>query len=166
MKGPLYDLYDYEMIDFDKITRKDICENILLALKYNGMSQRELAKKLSVSPATVSLWLKGNTPLTIETLMEIAKILRLPSSYFLENKKRLEKNLSLERKLSETFGLQHKMEWLENEIINYALSTNNIGKEELSLLLKIYKIIIYRVVDTGVGNVNDMTTNKQKEQDQ
>ena len=67
------------------ITNTDICNNILFALKYNNISQRELSNRLGVSPATVSLWLKGNTPFTTETLTKISKILNLPLEYFPTN---------------------------------------------------------------------------------
>ncbi|GHT89413.1 hypothetical protein FACS189474_6030 [Bacteroidia bacterium] len=56
---------------------KRIAVKVLLALKEQGMSQKELAEKMEVSPQYVSKLLKGNENLTLETLTKLEDILNL-----------------------------------------------------------------------------------------
>lgn len=49
--------------------------NILAQLRKLGMSQKDLAEKLQVTPQTVNSWVKGNSNFTIETIVRIEEIL-------------------------------------------------------------------------------------------
>ena len=51
----------------------------------NGISQRDLAKKLKVAPQTVSQFLGGKYDLRTDTLEKISKALNTPSNYFFDN---------------------------------------------------------------------------------
>lgn len=52
-----------------------IAINILAHLRKLGMSQKELAAKLHVTPQTVNSWVKGNSNFTIETIVRIEDVL-------------------------------------------------------------------------------------------
>jgi ribosome-binding protein aMBF1 (putative translation factor) len=49
--------------------------NILAQLRKLGMSQKNLAEKLQVTPQTVSSWAKRNSNFTIETIVRIEEVL-------------------------------------------------------------------------------------------
>lgn len=52
-----------------------IAINILNQLRKLGMSQRDLAEQLQVTPQTVNSWVKGNSNFTIETIVRIEEVL-------------------------------------------------------------------------------------------
>lgn len=52
-----------------------IAINILAQLRVLGMSQKDLAEKLQVTPQTVNSWIKGNSNFTIETIVRIEEVL-------------------------------------------------------------------------------------------
>nr|WP_295935051.1 helix-turn-helix transcriptional regulator [uncultured Dyadobacter sp.] len=52
-----------------------IAINILAQLRKLGMSQKDLAEKLCVTPQTVNSWVKGNSNFTIETIVRIEEVL-------------------------------------------------------------------------------------------
>jgi ribosome-binding protein aMBF1 (putative translation factor) len=54
-----------------------IAINILSQLRKLGMSQKDLADKLQVTPQTVNSWVKGNSNFTIETIVRIEEILEV-----------------------------------------------------------------------------------------
>lgn len=56
--------------DWLKVSR-EIALKILRAIREEGISQKELAERLSVSPQQVSKWVKGKENFTIETLTRI-----------------------------------------------------------------------------------------------
>ncbi|WP_221393734.1 helix-turn-helix transcriptional regulator [Dyadobacter sp. NIV53] len=52
-----------------------IAIHILGQLRTLGMSQKDLAEKLHVTPQTVNSWVKGNSNFTIETIVRIEEVL-------------------------------------------------------------------------------------------
>ncbi|MCF2498174.1 helix-turn-helix transcriptional regulator [Dyadobacter chenhuakuii] len=52
-----------------------IAINILAQLRKLGMSQKDLAEKLHVTPQTVNSWVKGNSNFTIDTIVRIEEVL-------------------------------------------------------------------------------------------
>ncbi|MDR0834939.1 MAG: helix-turn-helix transcriptional regulator [Candidatus Symbiothrix sp.] len=56
---------------------KRIALKVLLALREQGINQKELAEKMQVSPQYISKLLKGNENLTLETLTKLEDILNL-----------------------------------------------------------------------------------------
>lgn len=67
------------------MTRKkseDIANKIKIFMLNNGISQRELAKKLKVAPQTVSRFLTGENALRTDTLEKISEALGAPANYF------------------------------------------------------------------------------------
>ncbi|MCE7073140.1 helix-turn-helix domain-containing protein [Dyadobacter sp. CY327] len=52
-----------------------IAINILSRLRTLGMSQKDLAEKLQVTPQTVNSWVKGNSNFTIDTIVRIEEVL-------------------------------------------------------------------------------------------
>lgn len=53
-------------------------------LKERGLLQKELAEKLGVSKVTVNYWCKNQTTPSLETLGQIAKILKVKISDLIE----------------------------------------------------------------------------------
>lgn len=67
------------------MTRKkseDIANKIKIFMLNNGISQRELAKKLKVAPQTVSRFLTGDYAMRTDTLEKITEALGAPANYF------------------------------------------------------------------------------------
>lgn len=54
-----------------------IGENIRFLLAVRGMTQKELAVSLGVSPATVSGWIGGHSPVSTESLFRAAEIFKV-----------------------------------------------------------------------------------------
>lgn len=54
-----------------------IAINILAQLRKLGMSQKDLAEKLQVTPQTVNSWVKGNSNFTLETIVRIEEALKI-----------------------------------------------------------------------------------------
>ncbi len=66
---------DRELI-WDRVS-KDLIENRIAEVrKEKGISQRALAKRMAVTPSTVSRWERKDANLTLETLRKIAHSLR------------------------------------------------------------------------------------------
>lgn len=70
------------------MTRKqseNVAQKIKIFMMKNGISQRELAKKMKVAPQTVSQFLGGKYDLRMETIEKISKALGAPVNYFFDN---------------------------------------------------------------------------------
>ncbi|MBR3632182.1 MAG: helix-turn-helix domain-containing protein [Elusimicrobiaceae bacterium] len=67
------------------MTRKkseDIANKIRIFMLKNGISQRDLAKKMKVAPQTVSRFLTGENSFRTDTLEKISEALNVPANYF------------------------------------------------------------------------------------
>lgn len=67
------------------MTRKkstDVAQKIKIFMMENGISQRDLAKKMKVAPQTVSQFLGGKYDLRMDTIEKITKALGAPGNYF------------------------------------------------------------------------------------
>lgn len=64
-------------------TRELFRQNLVHFLSERGFSQLELAKRINVSPATVSDWVNGNKPATFDNLDKIAYALNTSSANLL-----------------------------------------------------------------------------------
>ena len=49
-------------------------KNLAELLKNNNINQKELAKKIGVSPSTVSMWVTGNSSPRMDLLEKIAEL--------------------------------------------------------------------------------------------
>lgn len=154
--------------DFTKpFTNTDICNNILFALKYNNISQRELSNRLGVSPATVSLWLKGNTPFTTETLTKISKTLNIPIEYFIMKNDKDNPIMTNEEKYEELEILKYEMLQVQKKIISYAVKSKDINTDELNLIINIFKVLFARIGNLCWQKYKNMELEEnKKEQDQ
>jgi putative transcriptional regulator len=54
-------------------------------LKEKGLQQKELAEKLGVSKVTVNYWCNNQSKPSIETLGEIARILKVKLTYLIKD---------------------------------------------------------------------------------
>lgn len=54
-----------------------VAVKVLRTLRENGLSQKDLAEKLNVSPQQVNKWLKGNENFTFETIAKLENALNI-----------------------------------------------------------------------------------------
>ena len=59
-----------------------MAQKIKIFMLENGISQRDLAKKMKIAPQTVSQFLGGKYNLRTDTVEKIAKALGAPGNYF------------------------------------------------------------------------------------
>ncbi|NDV57342.1 helix-turn-helix transcriptional regulator [Bacteroides sp. 519] len=66
---------------------KNIAFKVLKTLKHQGLSQKDLAEQMGVSPQYVNKLVKGKENFTLETLVKLQSILDTPllASYYEEN---------------------------------------------------------------------------------
>lgn len=65
------------------MTDKELGARIAVALKLNGLKQKDLAKELGVSCSTVSYWCSGGRVPNVRQLYEIARRLNVSADYLL-----------------------------------------------------------------------------------
>lgn len=68
-----------------KRSKEDLAQKIKIYMLKKGISQRDLSKRLKVTPQTVSKLLTGNTHFRTDTLNKIAAALGTSANYFFDN---------------------------------------------------------------------------------
>ena len=71
---------------------KRIAFKILSKLKELGMTQKQLAEMMQVSPQQINKWVKGNEKFSLDTLLKLQEVLDVPilASYYEKNNKKAE----------------------------------------------------------------------------
>lgn len=67
------------------MTRKkteDLAKKIKIYMLKNSISQRDLAKKIGITPAAISKFLTGDSAMRTDTISKISNALGVPSNYF------------------------------------------------------------------------------------
>jgi transcriptional regulator with XRE-family HTH domain len=54
--------------------RQGVGQRLLLAIEHAGMNQADLADRLGVKPATVSRWISGVNPISLDMLERIGEV--------------------------------------------------------------------------------------------
>jgi DNA-binding XRE family transcriptional regulator len=69
---------------------KRIAFKLLSKLKERGMTQKQLAEMMQVSPQQINKWVKGNEKFSLDTLLKLQEILDIPimASYYEKNNKK------------------------------------------------------------------------------
>jgi DNA-binding XRE family transcriptional regulator len=69
---------------------KRIAFKILSKLKELGMTQKQLAEMMQVSPQQINKWVKGNEKFSLDTLLKLQEVLDIPilASYYEKNNKK------------------------------------------------------------------------------
>ncbi len=83
---------------------KRIAIKILVALKEQSLSQKDLAEKMNVSPQYINKLVKGGENLTLDTITKLQNILQLQIL------------VSSEKKISKTSSVEYKAEYKNNYI--------------------------------------------------
>ncbi len=113
---------------------------IVLAREYAKLSQKELAKKLGISPSTLNGYEKGNHDPKSSGLIKIAKICNVTTDYLLGLSDEINKfnNSSVSRSSKKIDSLSAKVQLLNSEglnrLINYAddlISSGKYGKPKI-----------------------------------
>lgn len=76
-----------------------IALKILRYLRANGISQKDLAEKLNVSPQQVNKWVKGNENFTLETISRIENVLSFKLIGVIDTPKKEESSISFKNKI-------------------------------------------------------------------
>ena len=64
---------------------KDLSKKIKIFMLQHNISQKDLAKKMKITPAAVSKFLIGDSNMRLKTLHKIASALGVNSNYFFDN---------------------------------------------------------------------------------
>lgn len=73
----------------------DVAQKIKIFMLKNGISQRDLAKKMKVAPQTVSQFLGGKYDLRVDTIEKITKALGTPANYFFDSSTNVKGNSNI-----------------------------------------------------------------------
>ena len=104
-------------------------KNLAELLKNNNINQKELAKKIGVSPSTVSMWVTGNSSPRMDLLEKIAEVFNIAPSVLLTD-------LSLHSKHKSNIIYQlgkAEIDFLskKGELFNNFMSLNRDGQTKL-----------------------------------
>jgi DNA-binding XRE family transcriptional regulator len=99
---------------------KMIAFKILTQLKEKGITQKQLAEKMLVSPQQINKWVSGNEKFSLDTLIKIQQILDIPimASYYENNN---EKALALVSsfEITENFDFHFQSNPVYQQTVNY-----------------------------------------------
>jgi len=87
---------------------KRIAFKILSKLKELGMTQKQLAEMMQVSPQQINKWVKGNEKFSLDTLLKLQEVLDVPilASYYEKNNKKAEELMD-SFEVSENIHFEH-----------------------------------------------------------
>jgi DNA-binding XRE family transcriptional regulator len=87
---------------------KRIAFKILSKLKELGMTQKQLAEMMGVSPQQINKWVKGNEKFSLDTLLKLQEVLDVPilASYYEKNNKKAEELMD-SFEVSENIHFEH-----------------------------------------------------------
>lgn len=114
--------------DWIKLSQK-IALQILSGLSKKGMSQKDLAEKMGVSPQQISKIVKGNENLTLETIVKLEKCLEIRLVEIASNKNKFA--FTEDYSLNKGVDIKPKVVQYSNNIIA-SLVEHELFSQELS----------------------------------
>ena len=113
---------------------KYLAQKIKIFMIKHGISQKDLAKKMKITPAAISKFLIGESDMRLETLNKISKALGVDSNYFFDNSTEVKGNQNIVQSKNISVG---KMDY-EKEIllIKKELEVQRYKLENLELKLE------------------------------
>jgi ribosome-binding protein aMBF1 (putative translation factor) len=77
-KSETLDRFEFDLAHKDSLRKSQlIALKILRTLRSEGISQKNLAKEMQVSPQQVSKWVKGSENFTLETIDKLEHVLKI-----------------------------------------------------------------------------------------
>lgn len=155
------------MATTDESIKRNISQNITKYREKAGLSQKELAKRLNVTPSRISNWEQGANCPTIEILFEVCKILNVSINDIYGVYPDLDMRLSFdEREHLEKYRFISKYSTDGKEAVDYILNreykiaeelknskTNKTNEISSELLTPIRIIQYFHSVSAGTGQV-------------
>lgn len=99
-----------------KRSKEDLAQKIKIYMLKKGISQRDLSKRLKVTPQTVSKLLTGNTHFRTDTLNKIAAALGTSANYFFDNSSDVSGNNNIVQSSVGKTTLEKDIELIKKEL--------------------------------------------------
>ena len=107
-----------------KNNKENLAQKIKIYMLKNGISQRDLAKKMKITPAAVSKFLTGDNAMRTDTLDRISAALGVADNYFFDNSTAVNGN---------------------NNVVGEKNTINPNLKEEIALIKKELEVHRYQI---------------------
>lgn len=109
-----------------KKSKEDLAQKIKIYMLKKGISQRDLSKRLKVTPQTVSKLLTGNTHFRTDTLNKIAAALGTSTNYFFDNSSDVSGNNNIVQNHVREASLQQELQLIKKELEAHRYKLENL----------------------------------------
>lgn len=109
-----------------KKSKEDLAQKIKIYMLKKGISQRDLSKRLKVTPQTVSKLLMGNTHFRTDTLNKIAAALGTSANYFFDNSSDVSGNNNIVQNHVGEAILQQEIQLIKKELEAHRYKLENL----------------------------------------
>lgn len=105
---------------------KELVQKIKIFMLQHGISQRDLAKKLKLTPAAVSKFLTGDSSMRTDTLQKIANALGTDSNYFFADVKGNGNVVGNNNNTRQETDLKNDINFIKKELEVHRLKLENL----------------------------------------
>lgn len=105
---------------------KELVQKIKIFMLQHGISQRDLAKKLKLTPAAVSKFLTGDSSMRTDTLQKIANALGTDSNYFFADVKGNGNAIGNNNNTRQETDLKNDINFIKKELEVHRLKLENL----------------------------------------